>query len=235
MSTPSQRANPSSPRPRVLITAGPTHEAIDAIRFIGNRSSGRLGCALADECARRGLVTTLLLGPCCSEPSEPAARVERFTSCADLQLLLRTHAHASDIIIMAAAVADFRPAAATPGTALTKIHRTAAGLTLQLEPTPDLLAGIAASRVATQLLVGFALEPADRLIESARAKLIRKGVDVIVANPLETMENADINATLLWADGASISPGAMCKSDFASWLIDAATRTWRDARATRTP
>jgi phosphopantothenoylcysteine decarboxylase / phosphopantothenate---cysteine ligase len=234
MSTPSQQSDASGLRPRVLITAGPTHEAIDAIRFVGNRSSGRLGCALADDSTRRGFSTTLLLGPCCSSPTEPAARVERFVSCADLQTLLARHAPEADIIIMAAAVADFRPLPPPSGSLPSKIRRTAAGLTLQLEPTPDLLAGIAASKSAGQLFVGFALEPAEGLMDAARAKMLRKGVGMIVANPLETMEHSDINATLLRADGSSASPGAMSKTRFASWLIDAAAKAWQEARAIQT-
>jgi phosphopantothenoylcysteine decarboxylase/phosphopantothenate--cysteine ligase len=161
-------------------------------------------------------------------------QIERFVSCADLQTLLAKHAPEADIIIMAAAVADFRPLPPPSGSLPSKIRRTAAGLTLQLEPTPDLLAGIAASRSAGQLYVGFALEPAEGLLDAARAKMLRKGVGMIVANPLETMEHADINATLLRADGTSTSPGAMPKARFASWLIDAAAKAWQDAHAIQT-
>ncbi len=219
--------------PRLLITAGPTHEPIDAVRFIGNRSSGRLGAALADEAARRGHKATLLLGPCCATTTQPAAHVERFTSCADLATLLASHAPAADIVIMAAAVADFRPAPPTPAApAPAKLRRTDAGLTLALEPTPDLLAGLAAARPPTQLLVGFALEPADGLIDAARAKMARKRIGMIVANPLDTMESPDINATILWASGQTSSPGPMPKVRFAAWLLDAAIQTWRDGAAT---
>ncbi len=216
---------------RILITAGPTHEPIDSVRFIGNRSSGKLGCALADEAARRGHPTTLLLGPCCARPTEAGVSVRRFTSCADLSGLLGSEAPAADIVVMAAAVADYRPAPPEAGKPLTKIRRTDAGLTLRLEPTPDLLAGLGASRRGSQLLIGFALEPAAGLAEAARAKMMRKQVGMIVANPLETMESDGIDAMVLWAGGRTEALGVMPKDRFAAWLVEAAVETWRGGSA----
>jgi len=216
---------PSTP-PRVLITAGPTHEPIDAVRFLGNRSSGRLGIALAEESARRGWPTTLLLGPTCAAPAtEPVhthARTIRFSSTADLQALLAEHAPDCDCLIMAAAVSDYRPS--SPAPAGEKLRREADGLTLRLEPTPDLLAQVASARRPGQLLVGFALEPRDRLIASAEAKLERKNIDCIVANPLETMDSENIEATLIDSDRTqTATAGPVPKPDFAVWLLDRLT------------
>lgn len=217
---------------RVLITAGPTQEPIDRVRFIGNRSSGRLGIALAHEAIRRGLDTTLLLGPipAISNDSEPPQTsihtrlsTVRFQTTAELQTLLKSHAPGADVIIMAAAVADYTPK--TPD--LTgKLRRGSGPLTLELVPTPDLLASIASARKPGQLFVGFALEPRDRLLDSAREKLTRKQIDLIVANELETMESGTIEARVLGKKGEDFSTqGKIEKTAFASWLLDIVTKS----------
>jgi phosphopantothenoylcysteine decarboxylase/phosphopantothenate--cysteine ligase len=212
---------------RVLITAGPTHEPIDAVRYIANRSSGRLGIALATAAVDRGLPTTLLLGPTCLQPPDRTLlSVHRFRETASLQRLLLEQWPAHDMLIMAAAVADYRPRGGgtdtSTGTATPKkITRTEQAMSLELEPTPDLLAGLAPTTRDDQRVVAFALEPGDRLIDSARAKLHRKGAHAIVANPLETMDAETISATLLRRDGTSTeAPAHMTKSDFATWLLD---------------
>lgn len=204
---------------RLLITAGPTHEPIDAVRFLGNRSSGRMGVALADAAAALGWHVTLLLGPAPARPTHPAVNLRHFITCADLQTLLAEEVAAADVLIMAAAVADFRP---KPNPAMSggKFRRTAAAMTLELEPTPDLLAQVARARRPGQLLIGFALEPRAELLDSARAKLIRKGIDLVVANPLETMDSPSVEATILAADGSLVdTPGLMPKPAFAAWLM----------------
>lgn len=206
--------------PNILITAGPTHEPIDAVRFIGNRSSGRLGLELAAAAHEQSLNATLLLGPTHLEPTCSHARIVRFRSTADLQALLDEHFPHSDILIMAAAVADYRPVnGLAPDQKLSRQNRK---LTIELEATPDLLASCASRRTPAQTLVGFALEPRDRLHESARAKLQRKAVDAIVANPLETMESPSIEATIHWCSGASDStgPAPIPKPQFARWLLE---------------
>ncbi len=206
---------------RLLITAGPTHEPIDAVRFIGNRSSGRLGIALAEAARRRGWDVLLMLGPVTADPPKPDShlRLVRFRTTADLQALLATHAPEADVLIMAAAVADYRPK--DGGSTIGKISRTAAGLTLELESTPDLLTRCTSRRRAGQVFVGFALEPRERMLESARAKLDRKRVDMVVTNPLETMDALTIEATLVRAEGPSEStPGPVDKAAFADWLLD---------------
>lgn len=209
-------------RRRILITAGPTHEPIDAVRFIGNRSSGKLGVSLAAEAAARGHQTTLLLGPTPPQAVDTRVRVRGFRTTADLDSLLREEAPETDVLIMAAAVADYRP---IPPQGFDpragKLRRQSQRLTLELEPTPDLLAGCVQRRTPGQLIVGFALEPRAELMTSAKAKLERKGVDAIVANALETMESPTIEATLVWRDGAAQSTdGAVKKEAFAGWLLD---------------
>lgn len=208
------------PPTRLLITAGPTHEPIDAVRFLGNRSSGRMGVAIADAARARGWSVTLLLGPTHLEPSDTHVRTLRFRTAADLQALLRAHTPHADVLIMAAAVADYRPKP-NPAMADGKFRRSNAPLSLELEPTPDLLAEAASHRRPDQFFVGFALEPRQDLLASAHAKLTRKKVDLVVANPLETMDSPSVEATLLAADGSRTdTPGAMPKTAFAPWLLD---------------
>ncbi len=219
--------HPPPPPPRLLITAGPTHEPIDAVRYLGNRSSGRLGVALADEGASRAWPTTLLLGPSPALPARPEVELVRFQTAAELEALLKAHAPRCDVLVMGAAVADFRPKA--PASDQTKLKRTDAPITLELEPTPDLLANLSQSKRPGQLFVGFALEPSASMLEGARGKLERKGLDLIVANPLETMEAPDIEATILsrGAPGAPIKTrrlAAMPKPDFARELLDTIAR-----------
>lgn len=213
---------------RLLITAGPTHEPVDAVRFLGNRSSGRLGLSLASAAADRGLDVTLLLGPTARQCEDSRVRVERFRTTADLQALLSLRAPDADVLVMAAAVADFQPvvrpadgesAAFDPAT--DKLPRTGRSLVMELRPTPDLLADCVRRRREGQFFVGFALEPRQRLAESAKAKLERKGVDMVVGNPLETMDSDTIEAILLHRSGEIERPsGRLSKECFAPWLLD---------------
>lgn len=218
------RGVPASPQTepplRVLVTAGPTHEPIDAVRYLGNRSSGRLGVAVADEAARRGCAVTLLLGPTPRQPSDSRVAVARFQTTADLESLLTEHLPSCDVLVMAAAVADYRPRV-PPGQLHGKLKREGGSLMLELEPTRDQIALCSERRRPGQLLVGFALEPRDRLMASARDKLARKRIDMIVANPLETMDADTIEAVVLGRDGSERrTAGAIPKSDFAAWLMD---------------
>lgn len=207
---------------RLLVTAGPTHEPIDAVRYIGNRSSGRMGVELARAGADAGWQVTLLLGPC-PTPPPPGVAVQGFVTAQDLQGLLDRLFLDTDVLIMAAAVADYRPAPedTRPGG---KHRRVDAGMRLELEATPDLLARCGSRRRADQLLVGFALEPEPTLHSSAQDKLARKQVDLIVANPLETMDAPDISARLVAAPELGLAPGihppaGLDKAAFADWLI----------------
>lgn len=212
---------------RVLITAGPTHEPIDDVRYIGNRSSGRMGIALAEAAAAVQWPATLLLGPGIPAPDNPHLTVHRFRTTDDLQRLLNQHWPDHDLLIMAAAVADYRPVTPAGG----KLRRTADAMTIQLEPTPDLLAALAPSTRVDQYTIGFALEPREQLDISAMAKLQRKFLDAIVANPLETMESPDVEATVYFADGTTRAPETtLPKSAFARWLIaEVAPRLSRSA------
>lgn len=230
---PNRQSPPNRPMPhptdRILITAGPTHEPIDAVRYIANRSSGRLGIDLADEAAQRGHAVTLLLGPTPLHPNNTQIELVRFRTTADLEAALARHLARADVLVMAAAVADYRPKLA-PDDLMSKRRRTSDGMTLDLEATPDLLAGCVrqrslAGREADLFIVGFALEPRAEMLSSAQTKLARKGVDLIVANPLETMDAPTIDATLVGAAGViAHTGGAVRKSDFASWLLDAIAR-----------
>ncbi len=199
----------------ILITAGPTREPIDDVRFISNRSSGQMGFALATAAADAGHDVTLLLGPVLMPPSvADHVRVHRFNTTADLQALLAEHFPTCDVLIKAAAVADYRPATLIKG----KTPR-GAGLSIQLEPTPDLVAGCAAIKRDDQTIIAFALEDPDVLESRAVEKMQRKKVDAILANPLQTMDAADIEPILFYADGRRDEPGRMPKRDLAKWLI----------------
>ncbi len=202
---------------RLLITAGPTHEPIDAVRYIANRSSGRLGLALAAAARDAGWDVTLLLGPVAAEP--PAGvTTHRFESTADLAARLDACFPDCDVLIMAVAVADYRPRSAT----VPKLPRSGRPLRLELEPTPDLVAACVARKRPGQRIIGFALEDAAALESRAAEKLRRKGLDAIVANPLETMGAGDIGAVLLTAGGERLTPGGggpLDKAAFARWLI----------------
>lgn len=204
---------------RLLITAGPTHEPIDAVRFIGNRSSGRLGVSLAESAAAQDWNVRLLLGPTCVNRVDSRVELVRFRTCAELEAALAQHTPWCDVLVMAAAVADYRPAADAE-MLRGKRRRTGEKMVLELEPTPDLLAGCARWRKPGQTFVGFALEPRDEMIASAASKLERKSLDMIVANPLETMDGATIEATVLIRGGTPKSTGGpISKEAFGSWLL----------------
>ena len=204
-----------SPQPlRALVAFGPTHEPIDDVRFIGNRSSGRMGAAIAEALRDAGCTVTAVRGP--GAPEAAGCRDVRFRTAADLLASLRAEWPRHDLLVMAAAVADFRPAAPVAG----KLRRESGPLTLRLEPTEDILSGLAGARRPDQFVVGFALERPEALMASARAKLERKRADAVVANPLETMDAADVEARVLLADGSVLVPpgGRMPKDAFARWL-----------------
>jgi phosphopantothenoylcysteine decarboxylase/phosphopantothenate--cysteine ligase len=178
-----------------------------------------MGISVALEALCRGHEVTLLLG---RGAMEPPSELERcciwFETTADLQHQLEDAFPKADLLIMAAAVADFIPETAAPGT---KLSRHEGPIQLTLQPAPDLVAGVAASKRPDQRIVGFALEPAAELDTRARAKLVHKNLDAIVANPLETMDAECITATLIASDGKSTeAPVGMSKSAFAAWLLD---------------
>jgi len=213
----------------LLITAGPTREELDPVRYLTNRSSGKMGYALAEAAVRRGAQVILVSGPVALEPPEhveflPVRSAEEMRQ-AVLQRLPQATA-----VLMTAAVADYRPAKP----AAQKIKRGTAALTVELEPTPDILAEVAGEKGA-RFIVGFAAET-NGLEESARGKLLRKNADLIVGNDV-TRQGAgfdvDTNiATLFRRDGSQVDLPQMSKRELASRILDEVT-AWRSAR-TRT-
>jgi len=159
----------------VLVTAGGTREPIDPVRFIGNRSSGKQGHALADEAAARGAKVTVVTTV--DRPTPAGATVLRVDTAAEMLDAVLSHSGSADVVVMAAAVADFRPSAP----AASKIKKAKGIPDVVLEPTPDVLVELGQRKTPGQIIVGFAAETED-VVEGARNKLIRKGADFIVAN-----------------------------------------------------
>jgi phosphopantothenoylcysteine decarboxylase/phosphopantothenate--cysteine ligase len=182
---------------KVVVSAGGTREPIDAVRVIANRSSGKQGYALAEEAARRGAQVTLV--STVERPAPSGVEVVRVETAAQMQGEMERLAPACDVVIMAAAVADFRPVDAPEH----KLKKHEGVPRIVLEPTPDILAGLGARKPAGQTLVGFAAET-DELEANARAKLERKQLDLIVANDVgaeSTGFQHDTNAVTLFAVG----------------------------------
>lgn len=165
---------------RILVSAGGTQEAIDPVRYIGNRSSGKMGFALAEEAAMRGASVELVAGPTNLVARAIAVKRTDVVSAAQMAEACRSKATASDVVIMSAAVADYRPA--NPATS--KIKKKDSALNIALEPTEDILAWMGAHKPAGQVLVGFALET-DDAVNHAQGKLERKYLDLIVLNSLQ--------------------------------------------------
>lgn len=164
---------------KILITAGPTREALDPVRFISNHSTGRMGIALAKAATMRGAEVTLVLGPVSMDAPSVDALVP-VTSAAQMAAAVEEHAAGQDAFICCAAVADMRP----KHTAKEKIKKDGVTGTLELEPTRDILAWLGKHRNAHQVLVGFSMET-EHMVENSRSKLIRKKADMIVANNLK--------------------------------------------------
>jgi phosphopantothenoylcysteine decarboxylase/phosphopantothenate--cysteine ligase len=209
---------------QVVVTAGATREPVDSVRFLGNRSSGKMGAAMAAAAIARGADVTLVAGP--DTPAVAGARRIDFETAADLERALADLAPRADVVVMAAAVADFRPRAPVPG----KLSRRTAGteVSLVLEAVPDLLAGLGRARRGSRpYLVGFAAETVagDALAERAVAKLREKRCDAIVANDVSARGigfGADENeVTLLFADGTRQAIARAPKRMIADSLWDA--------------
>lgn len=163
----------------ILITAGPTYEPIDPVRFIGNHSSGKMGFALAEESASRGAKVTLITGPVALETKSPFINRIDVTTASEMASECRNFSSASDVIIMSAAVADYRPVISYPS----KIKKNSDNLKLELEPTEDIISGLAANKPKDQLIIGFSLETNNEL-GNAIKKLQSKNLDVVVLNSL---------------------------------------------------
>jgi phosphopantothenoylcysteine decarboxylase/phosphopantothenate--cysteine ligase len=209
---------------RVLVTAGGTREPIDSVRFIGNRSSGRMGLALAEEAARRGADVTLLAANV-TIPAPQGIETVAVETTAQLDEAVRTRFPDADVLIMAAAPADFRPTAVTDG----KLAREPAGdgISLDLEPTADIVAGVAAGRRPDQTVVGFAAEHGDGAVERGRAKLARKGLDAVVVNDISRadigFESPENEVTIVLADGER-EVGRRPKLEVAAAILDEVER-----------
>jgi phosphopantothenoylcysteine decarboxylase/phosphopantothenate--cysteine ligase len=182
---------------RVLVTAGPTYEDVDPVRYVGNRSSGRMGFAIADEAMRRGAHVTLVAGPTAIEP--PAVQeLVRVRSAAEMHAAVLARADAMDVAVLAAAVADYAPAER----AAQKVPKGDDTMTLVLKRTPDILADLGARRLASgtgPILVGFAAETQD-VVARAKAKRERKHADLIVANDVSRADagfGVETNAVII--------------------------------------
>ncbi|CAB4597261.1 MAG: bifunctional phosphopantothenoylcysteine decarboxylase/phosphopantothenate--cysteine ligase CoaBC [Actinobacteria bacterium] len=201
----------------VVVSAGGTREPIDAVRVVANRSSGKQGYAIAAEALARGARVTLV--STVELPVPAGATVRAVETAAQMQAALQELAPAADVIVMAAAVADFRPVSAAAG----KIKKDAGVPEIVLEPTPDILAGLGATKPAGQTLVGFAAETSD-LIANAESKLRRKHLDLIVANDVGAPGvgfQHDTNAvTILRAGGDAISISLTDKRAIARAVLD---------------
>jgi phosphopantothenoylcysteine decarboxylase/phosphopantothenate--cysteine ligase len=207
----------------VLVTAGPTFEDLDPVRFIGNRSSGRMGFALAREAARRGARVTLVAGPTAIEPPQEAELV-RVRSAAEMHGAVMTRLESADVVIMAAAVADYAPASVDDR----KRAKSEDGLTVTLRRTPDILAGVGAWRAerggTRPVLVGFAAET-DDAVNKGRRKLESKRADfVVVNNVLEPGAGFEVDTNVVtlvgagWEEALPLQP----KSSVAAAILDRA-------------
>lgn len=207
----------------VIVTAGPTHEDIDDVRFIGNRSSGKMGYALAAEAARRGARVVLVSGP--TALAAPASvEIVRVRSASDMHAAVMSQAGAADLVIMAAAVADYTPRLRAGG----KIEKSDGPLSLDLVRTPDILTELGRARAAgkSPLLIGFAAQSGDP-VDAARRKLHAKGADMIVANDISRPDagfDTDANAvTLITAEGVE-AVALAAKTEIASVILDRAEK-----------
>ena len=206
---------------RVLVTAGGTREPIDSVRYVGNRSSGRMGLALAEEAARRGADVTLIAANVSLPLPATAVPVE---TTAELEAAVRERFPDSDVLIMAAAPADFRPAAPVDS----KLSREGGdGISIELEPTTDIVAAVAAERRPDQTVIGFAAEHGDGAVERGREKLARKGLDAVVVNDISRsdigFDSTDNEVTIVLAEGER-QVGRRPKTEVAEAILDEVER-----------
>ena len=212
-------AQQQGPKRRVLITAGPTYEKIDPVRFIGNYSSGKMGYALAEECAKRGWEVELVSGPTKLEVKHPNIRRTDVESAAEMYEATTALFPSCNAAIMCAAVADFT----VDAVAAEKIKRGESGLELNLVPTRDIAAALGAQKRADQRLVGFALETVNELAH-AQEKLRRKQLDFIVLNSLNDagagFQHDTNKVTIIPAEGAPVPFALKSKTEVAKDIID---------------
>ena len=218
---------------RVLVTAGGTREPIDSVRYVGNRSSGRMGLALAEEAARRGAEVTLVAANV-SLPRPEGVRWIDVETAEQLLSAVREEFPSADVLLMAAAVADFRPRQAE-GTKISKSGRDR--LSLELEPTEDVLGELAPVRRRDQTVVGFAAEHGEAAVERAREKLRRKELDAVVVNDISRTDigfDVDANEVTIVSEDGDRPVARGPKSAVAAAVLDSVEglRTAADARST---
>jgi phosphopantothenoylcysteine decarboxylase/phosphopantothenate--cysteine ligase len=203
---------------RVLVSAGGTREPLDAVRYVGNRSSGRMGVALAVEARRRGAEVTLLAANL-AVPVPGGVEIVETPTAADLEREALLRAAEADIVVMAAAVADYRPAE----TLAAKRPKDSAAWTVELEPTTDVLSMLGERRRDGQLLVGFAAETGAAGLERAREKLSGKGADLFVLNDVSRTDigfDADENEVTLLTTAGERPVAKAPKDEIASAILD---------------
>ena len=202
---------------KVLITAGPTQESLDPVRFITNHSTGKMGYAIAENCMRRGAEVTLVSGPVSIAPP-PFVKVINVKSAADMAEAVKSCYEDQQIIIKTAAVADYRPA----HVADEKIKKKEGDNVLELERTEDILAYLGAHKQLGQFICGFSMET-ENMIENSRAKLERKNVDMIVANNLKVAGagfGVDTNVVTFITKDECVEHELMSKSEVAASIVD---------------
>lgn len=215
----------------VVITAGPTQEALDPVRYISNHSTGKMGFAIAEACIEAGARVTLVAGPASLPTPARVARVD-VLSATEMLAAVQAAVAGSDIFIATAAVADYRPVQV----AAQKIKKSAETLTLDLVRNPDIVAAVAA-RKDRPLVVGFAAET-EKVVEHARDKLQRKRLDMIVCNDVARSDigfRSDDNAvTVIWSEGARMLEKAS-KSTIARQLVQLIAERLQQAGDSRLP
>ena len=202
---------------KVLVTAGPTQESLDPVRFITNHSTGKMGYAIAENCMRRGADVTLVSGPVSIVPP-PFVKVVNVKSAADMAEAVKADFKEQQIIIKTAAVADYRPA----HIATEKIKKKEGDNVLELERTEDILAYLGANKQPGQFICGFSMET-ENMLENSRAKLERKNVDMIVANNLKVAGagfGTDTNIVTFITKEECVENEIMSKADVAGAIVD---------------
>jgi phosphopantothenoylcysteine decarboxylase / phosphopantothenate---cysteine ligase len=209
---------------KALVTAGPTYEAIDAVRYIGNRSSGRMGFAIAEELSKRGAQVTLISGPGEMKLNDESISRKNVESADEMYKACMDEFGEMNLIIMTAAVSDYKPESAVKE----KIKKENQSLDISLVPTRDILKSMGESKRNDQVLVGFALESNDEIV-NAKSKLKNKNLDMIVLNSLRD-EGAGFNVstnkiTIIDKKGESVSYPLKSKSEVASDVVDSVEKT----------
>jgi phosphopantothenoylcysteine decarboxylase/phosphopantothenate--cysteine ligase len=215
----------------VIVTAGGTRERVDAVRYLGNRSSGKMGFAVARQAASRGAEVVLVAAPTGLSTPAGVRRID-VESAREMREVVLAELPRARVVIKAAAVADFRPSQPAAGKIRKEALEDGAGISLDLVRNPDILAEICESK-GDRVIVGFAAE-SDDVIESARRKVVRKGCDLIVANDVSRAESGfdvDTNTvTFVWPDGELEELPPLAKDEVASQLLDRISKLLGDCR-----